>query len=282
MRSPVLSRRVFLSLAGTAVAGTAVAGYTFAVEPEWLEITSADLPIKRLNPALAGKTLVQLSDIHVGLRVSDGYLRDAFARVAVLAPDIVVVTGDFISLHDGQIAHAEQVYAGLPRGRLGTFATLGNHDYGRNWREPAVAEALSGVLRNLGVTVLVNDVAFAGDLQLVGMGDLWAGQFAPEQALRKSDPDSARLVMSHNPDTVDLSGWGAYDGWVLAGHTHGGQCKPPFLPPPLLPVKNRRYTAGSFVLSRKRGLYISRGVGTVLPVRFNVRPEVTVFTLREG
>ena len=87
------------------------------------------------------------------------------------------------------------------------------------------------------------------------------------------------LVLSHNPDTCDLPGWGGYQGWILAGHTHGGQCKPPFLPPPLLPVRNRRYTAGEFALTDGRKLYINRGVGHLLRVRFNVRPEVTVFTL---
>ena len=69
---------------------------------------------------------------------------------------------------------------------------------------------------------------------------------------------------------------------MLSGHTHGGQCKAPFLPPPLLPVRNRRYTRGEFVVGGNRRLYISRGVGHTLQVRFNVRPEVTVFTLTTG
>jgi uncharacterized protein len=100
--------------------------------------------------------------------------------------------------------------------------------------------------------------------------------------LASLDPSRASLVLSHNPDTVDLPVWGGYEGWILAGHTHGGQCKPPFLPPPLLPVRNRRYTAGEFELSGGRRLYISRGVGHLLEVRFNVRPEVTVFTLQSA
>jgi uncharacterized protein len=79
---------------------------------------------------------------------------------------------------------------------------------------------------------------------------------------------------------VDLPGWSGYEGWILSGHTHGGQCKPPFLPPPLLPVRNRRYTAGEFELAGGRRLYISRGVGHLLQVRFNVRPEVTIFEMR--
>ncbi len=86
-------------------------------------------------------------------------------------------------------------------------------------------------------------------------------------------------MLSHNPDSVDHAPWHGYQGWILAGHTHGGQCKPPFLPPPLIPVKNPRYTSGRIPLAHGRDLYISRGVGYTLRVRFNVRPEITLFTL---
>jgi predicted MPP superfamily phosphohydrolase len=85
--------------------------------------------------------------------------------------------------------------------------------------------------------------------------------------------------LCHNPDAADLPVWGNHRGWILCGHTHGGQCKPPFLPPPLLPVKNRKYTAGVIDLSWHRHMYINRGLGHLLRVRFNVRPEVTVFRL---
>ncbi|MEO1082736.1 MAG: hypothetical protein AAFY88_00695, partial [Acidobacteriota bacterium] len=74
--------------------------------------------------------------------------------------------------------------------------------------------------------------------------------------------------------------WHDFSGWILSGHTHGGQCKPPFLPPPILPVENRRYTAGAFELEGGRRLYINRGLGYLKRVRFNVRPELTLFTLR--
>jgi len=277
----MISRRAFLLTAGGMVATMAgTVGYTFEVEPEWLEVTRAELPIRRLPSSLVGKRLVQLSDVHIGPNVADAYVRATFETVRALQPDIVVVSGDLISMHPRHQQHAEAIYADLPRGSLGTFVIFGNHDYGHNWAEPTVAAGLRGALKNLGITVLVNEVGMAGELQLVGLGDLWAGQFAPERAFARVDAAAAQLVLSHNPDTVDLPGWGAYDGWVLAGHTHGGQCKPPFLPPPILPVKNRRYTSGAFELSRGRQLYISRGVGTVLPVRFNVRPEVTVFSLQ--
>jgi predicted MPP superfamily phosphohydrolase len=87
------------------------------------------------------------------------------------------------------------------------------------------------------------------------------------------------IVLAHNPDAQDLPIWDGIQGWVLAGPTHGGQVKPPFLPPPVLPVRNKRYTAGEFEVGAGRRLYINRGLGHMLPVRFNVRPEITLFTL---
>lgn len=262
-----------------AASAVGVLGYTRYVEPEWLEITHHDLPIRNLPTSLVGKRLVQLSDIHVGPNVNDGYVLETFRRVSTLKPDLVMYTGDFTSLHKGMYEHAERAYSEMPKGALGTFASLGNHDYGYNWSHPEDASRMAAILRNLGASVLVNEIAVVNGLQVVGMGDLWGGAFRPEQALAKLAPDAPMIAMSHNPDTVDADTWRPFRGWILSGHTHGGQCKPPFLPPPMLPVRNKRYTSGEFALNNQRRMYISRGVGTVLPVRFNVRPEVTVFTL---
>jgi uncharacterized protein len=149
------------------------------VNTEWLDVTVLDLPVRALPPALEGACLVQLSDIHVGPRVRDAYVRDTFARVQAMAPDIVVVTGDLVSLHPGMQRHAAAIYASMPRGRLATVVSFGNHDYGREWNEPAEAEKLRDMLENLGVTVLVNEVATVQGLQVIGLGDLWAGMFDP-------------------------------------------------------------------------------------------------------
>jgi uncharacterized protein len=129
-----------------------------------------------------------------------------------------------------------------------------------------------------GVTFLRNQVLEVEGLQIIGLDDWWAHAFEPTP-LRQVSSARASIVLSHNPDTSDLPVWQGYEGWILSGHTHGGQCKPPFLPPPLVPVQNRRYTAGEFTLDGRRRLYINRGVGHLLRVRFNVRPEVTVHEL---
>jgi predicted MPP superfamily phosphohydrolase len=212
--------------------------------------------------------------------VNDDYVLEVFRRVAALEPDIVVFTGDFISYHQQIFSQMVPVYQRFPRGRMATFGILGNHDYGPNWAHPDIAARVVEIVEPFGIRVLRNEICDVEGLQVVGLDDLWAGQFHPGRAFAQLDATRPSIVLSHNPDTVDLPDWEHYRGWILSGHTHGGQCKPPFLPPPLLPVRNRRYTAGEFALSGDRRLYISRGVGHLLKVRFNVRPEVTLFELR--
>lgn len=271
----MISRRYFLTLLATPV----LAGlYTWRIEPIWAEYVRRKLPIRGLPVDLQGRTLVQLSDLHVGDRVDPDFLVGVFDAVARMRPEIVVYTGDFISYSGpATLAQLERVADRLPRGTLGTAAVLGNHDYGAGWRQGSVADAVAGILARTGCNVLRNEVACVGGLNIGGVDDLWAGRARLEPAMTRLKAPT--LMLCHNPDLCDVPGWAGYDGWILAGHTHGGQCRPPFLPPPILPVKNRRYTAGAFELSGGRSLYINRGLGHLTRVRFNVRPEVTVFEL---
>lgn len=276
----MISRRALLRSAAAAAAAAGGAGlYTWQVEPHWLEIVERPLPIRGLPAALAGGTLAHLSDLHVGPRVSERYLLEVFRRVVERQPDIVAYTGDFTSFEPGIAETAARVYRTAPRGRFGTVGILGNHDYGPQWAHPELALDLVQRLAGVGITVLRNEVADLAGLHVVGLDDLWARQFDPTRAFAGHDQNRPTLVLSHNPDTVDHDGWAGYQGWVLAGHTHGGQCKPPFLDPPILPVANRRYSAGVIDGPGGRRLYISRGIGHLIQVRFNVRPEVTIFRL---
>jgi predicted MPP superfamily phosphohydrolase len=278
-----IGRRGFLRVAGVSLGAAAGTGlYTWRIEPHRLELVRRPLGVRGLPTPLAGRTLVQISDVHVGTRVDDGYVLATFRRITELRPDIVVFTGDFISHHARVFDRVPNIYRHFPRGRMATLAILGNHDYGPNWAQPEIAARVVEAINPFGITVLRNQVSEIDGVQVAGLDDLWAKRFDLAPVVARLDPRRAAIVLSHNPDTVDLPGWENYEGWILSGHTHGGQCKPPFLPPPLLPVRNRRYTAGEFELAGGRRLYISRGVGHLLQVRFNVRPEVTVFELRSA
>ena len=280
-----MNRRRFLQVAaiGTAAAAVGTVGYTLAVEPHWLEITERELPIAQLPDALLGARLVQLSDLHIGPQVSDIYLRESFARIRALAPDIVVVTGDFVTYFDArgtaQFDHLRDVLTDFPKGRMATLGILGNHDYGTNWRDVVVASKVVAEAERAGIRMLRNETHAVNGLDVIGVDDLWARQSDTARAFAARSSDAA-LVLVHNPDAADKLAWPDYRGWMLSGHTHGGQCKAPFLPPPLLPVENKRYVAGAVRVDDARTLYISRGVGHLIQARFNVRPEITVFTLR--
>ncbi len=279
-----VNRRVFLATGATLAAGVGVYGYTTVIEPHWLEIVQRDLTITELPKSLEGATLAHVSDIHTCSYVDESYLTESLSRLKPFAPDIVAFTGDFVSWEDHlpdktKIEQLQRVLSHLPNGRLATIGVPGNHDYGNTWRDRSIAGRIVSAVSETGMRVLRNDVVNVEGLDIIGVDDLWSGRADPAAALASRTSKSA-IALCHNPDAMDELPWNGYAGWILAGHTHGGQCKPPFLPPPVLPVKNRRYTSGEIEVDRTRRLYISRGVGHLLKARFNVRPEITVFTLR--
>jgi predicted MPP superfamily phosphohydrolase len=273
-----MTRRRFLAGLGALTAGTVA--YANRIEPHRVVVLARDLPIALLPPDLDGKLVVQLSDLHIGPTDAD-YLLDCIRRVGELRPELVVVTGDFMTSHGTeQVDYVARLMDQLPHPPLGVVGILGNHDYGPGWADPAIADPLAVRLTDVGVRVLRNERIDVAGLQLIGMDEAWAHRFDLRTAFAGYDPERAALALTHNPDTVDYKGWGNYQGWILAGHTHGGQCKPPFFDPPFLPVRNTRYTAGEFDLGDGRRLYINRGLGYHRRIRFNVRPEITAFTMR--
>ncbi len=283
MKGMVTRRQALRALAVAGTGTLALGLYAWRIEPHWLEFTCPVLSISGLPRELEGRTLAQVSDLHVGPKVDDDYIIQSFRRVQELAPDFVVVTGDWITYRSPrQFEQLHRVLGHMPHGLLGTVGILGNHDYGLRWRMLEVADQVTAIARAAGVTLLRNESSVIAGLQFLGLDDLWSPRFDPVKLLAQRGEDASTIVLCHNPDAADHAVWGCYQGWILAGHTHGGQCKPPFLPPPLLPVKNKRYTAGQFGLSGNRRMYISRGVGHLLRVRFNVRPEIAVFLLRRS
>ncbi|MCI0626469.1 MAG: metallophosphoesterase [Acidobacteria bacterium] len=276
------TRREFIWKAGAGLIGGAVTTgfYAWRIEPHWVEVVEHSLPVAHLPAALVGKRLIQISDLHVGPRVDDGYLMATLDRVRDLRPDLLAITGDFVSYRSaGTLQQLDRVLSHLPRGKRATLAILGNHDYGYGWSQVIVADQITARLRHLGVVVLRNERCTVDGLEVVGLDDFWGPHFSPQKVMSGLETTRPALVLCHNPDAVDRPVWGGYRGWILSGHTHGGQCKPPFLPPPILPTRNKRYTAGEFDLGNGRRLYINRGLGHLIQVRFNARPEVTVFTL---
>ncbi|GGF28153.1 putative metallophosphoesterase YkuE [Echinicola rosea] len=241
------------------------------------------MPVANLPESLIGKMVMQISDIHVGNRFDYRYIIDSFQNAQEYDPDFVVYTGDYITYEgEEQFRQLAEVMKFAVKGRFGTVGILGNHDYGKNWSEQHVADTVTQVLSTSGIEVLSNEQQTFNGLNVIGLDDYWGLNFGPSDLMGEIDDQMANLVLCHNPDVCDLHVWNGYRGWILSGHTHGGQCKPPFLPPPLLPVENKQYSSGQIELGDGRTLYINRALGHLWQIRFNVRPEITLFRLESA
>src|SRR6267143_275545 len=151
----MLTRRQALKALAAAGCGTLAIGlYTWRVEPHWLEFTHPVLPIRGLPQELEGRTLAQISDLHIGPKVDDDYIIESLRRVEEIVPDFVVFTGDWITYRGPrQFDQLRRVMTHVPHGRLGTVSILGNHDYGFNWRMLDVAQQVPEIVSAAGVTV---------------------------------------------------------------------------------------------------------------------------------
>lgn len=277
-----MRRRKFIKRSALGLLGASLLGgiYSWQIEPFWLEFVKVKMGIRNLPKSLEGKTLMQISDIHVGERFDWNYLIKSFKKAQKLNPDFVVYTGDYVS-YDGQkqLDDLTTVMEHAVKGSMGTIGVLGNHDYGYNWAESEVAKKVISILNKNGIEILRNEQKDLHGINIIGIDDYWSTNFNPDEVMNAYDAKKANLVLCHNPDVCDLDVWNGYEGWILSGHTHGGQVKPPFLNPPVLPVRNKKYTSGKIALSGNRTLYINRALGHLWQVRCNVRPEITLFEL---
>lgn len=263
----------------------AVAADAIALEPNRPYLRQVEVPMARLDGAWDGARIVQLSDFHYDTHFSVVPIRKAVEMVNALQPDLVVLTGDFITspltkdpghqAKENMLPCAELL--GRIRARLGSFAVLGNHDVDVDAHH--AVECLEAnripVLRNRAVALEREGKR----LWLAGVDDVLFGAADLDAALRSVPAQEPVVLLCHEPDyavhtaryPVDLQ---------LSGHTHGGQIRFPWVGPLYLPDQGRKFPWGSYQVGKLQ-LYTNAGIGTIrLPIRWNCPPEITVFTLR--
>jgi predicted MPP superfamily phosphohydrolase len=287
-RAPPVStpRRRFLKRLTLLGAGLAMAGYGYArwIESRWLGIGRHEVPLGK-GAAAQPIRLLHLSDFHASDVVPLSFIEQAIQAGLRLEPDLICLTGDFITSKFEERQRYAAVLAPLAR-RAPTFACLGNHDGGWWARSNSGyhdTSVVRGILAQAGVTLLHNtsrSLTIKGrPLSLVGVGDLWAGELDADAAFAgvSSGPSVPTLLLSHNPDSKTELARHPWD-LLLCGHAHGGQFYLPVLGTPFAPVDDRRFVQG---LHRwqERWLHVTKGVGNLHGLRFNCRPEISLLTL---
>lgn len=252
------------------------------IEPRTVEITRQSISIPRLPADFHGFRLVQLSDIHHSPFLAEDEIAAAADQANRLDPDLVVLTGDYVSHSRDFIAGCARALGRL-RARHGVLAVLGNHDH---WTDgPGMARAL----RNEGITVLENENLLirqgSSAIRLLGVDDSTVRRDDLSRALDGSHAAEARILLAHNPAIIREAARAGVD-LVLSGHTHGGQINWRLLigrenrsTQRWLGRPSRRLMRGYARLGRTQ-LYVNRGLGTVvLPLRYGCPPEITLLEL---
>jgi uncharacterized protein len=273
----IISRRRLIAAAG-GVFAAAVGADAFAVEPARVLVSRHDLRVRGLAPDLDGLRIAHITDVHFPGNVEAA--QAALLHLRREGPEIVVMTGDMTEHRDA----LPQVggFAGAARGSIATVATLGNWEYACQ-----AATTARDVYRSAGVELLVNgnrEVRVGrASVVLVGFDDPVLGQPDIHRARDGLLSDGAEIWLVHAPGFMSKPPLhiSTTPLLVLAGHTHGGQVRLPFVPA-FTPEGSGRFVAGWYH-DTLAPLYVSRGIGTTtIPVRFRCPPELPIFTLRRA
>jgi predicted MPP superfamily phosphohydrolase len=278
-----LTRRNFLIGSGTLAAGITL--YSGEIARHEIDVVPRTIPITNLPGPFRGYRIVQISDIHLEEFTEPFFLERVVRKVNALNPDLVLLTGDFIThgsltfLNGAHAAYrAAEVIATLTAPLR--YAILGNHDVAVN------SSMVIHALTSHGTPVLVNQYAAVeknGErLWLCGLED--PGTSHPDLDLAvPAQPRAPVILLSHEPDYADTvvdHPRGPLVDLMLSGHSHGGQIRLPFTGPLILPPMGQKYPEGPYQFNKMQ-LYVNRGIGTVgLPFRLNCPPEITLLTLQ--
>jgi uncharacterized protein len=281
-RSPLRQKRLRISLATILLLLAGVVGWAFFIEPNRLVIRHETLQINNWPTQLSNLKIAVLSDLHVGSAfIDDRKVTTIVERTNQLQPDLIVILGDYIA-GNGRGSHRvePEVFAPMLKGLhapLGVYSVLGNHDW---WYD---GNKVRRALEANGIKVLENEVlqiqARGTSLWLVGFADLWTRGQRVNQTIANVPEGQPVIALTHNPDIFPAVPQRV--PLLLAGHTHGGQVRFPFIGAVVQSSEyGERYVSGH-VFENGHHLFVTTGIGTsIVPVRFGVPPEIVLLTLK--
>ncbi len=285
LRSSIGTRRQWIKYGICALAAASAAD-GFLREPGHPIGRQVEIRIPRLPEAFHNFRIAQMSDIHFGPYLGEGRLRRALGLAKSFQPDLLALTGDFVSSPLGRRngpagAHFAEPCADVIARWSGVrqVAVLGNHDH---WNG---ADFVAAALDERGIRVLRNE-SFPIERQgkrlwIAGVDDVGERKADLRRALSTVAPGETTLLLAHEPDYADFVAKFPVD-LQLSGHSHGGQVRIPGVGPIILPKLARKYHTGFYRIHDLQ-LYTSSGIGVISPpVRFNCPPEVSLITLLGG
>lgn len=270
------------------------------IEPYFIDREEYQVAIPNLPETWEGQRVALIADLQVGMWLDNTWtIRRIVNSLVKERPAIVLIAGDFV-YHAGddfgpELNEVVGLLEPLTAAGIPTYAVLGNHDYGMPTSETAKNEVLASAVRTaleaIGIRVLHNEsvelpqtAEQEAPFYLVGIGAHVPNEDRPEVALAGVPDAAPRLVMMHHPDTFAQLPAGSAP-LAVAGHTHGGQFRLPFTPEwswMTFTTEDEVHADGWIPDYGERGnrLYVNRGIGfSVVPLRLNAPPEVTLFTL---
>lgn len=282
--SPI-NRRKFIQVSGAGLVG-ALGADAFLIEPNLPKVVRKEIHLQRWPARMEGFTIALLSDFHYDSVFSVHPIRSSIHTVNALNPDLIALTGDFVT--EPAVGNPELgAAAAEPCADLlsqlkaphGLWAVLGNHDLSTN------ASRVSSALTGKGIQLLTNRSIpverEGGRFWLTGVDDVLDGRPDLEAALHVVPSNEPAVLLAHEPDYADDAAGYPVD-LQLSGHSHGGQVRFPFVPPLFLPELGKKYVWGLYKIGQLT-LYTNAGIGTVrIAARFNCPPEITLLTLRRA
>ena len=242
------------------------------------DVRTIEISLPKVDKALDGFSIVQLTDIHIGSLLDKNWLKQVVAKTNAARPDVVVITGDMVDGHVQDMKSELVPLSGL-KARYGVFGITGNHEYYFNARE------WSKVFESLDITMLHNAHKTIGlpggeELVIAGVNDKTARRFGEEgpdvqKAMQGASPDAVKILLAHRPNG-ESAGSGA--DIQLSGHTHGGMI---FFLKPLLSLFNGGLVNGIYEVQGTK-VYVSPGTGlwAGFACRIGVPSEITRIVLR--
>lgn len=249
--------------------------YARFIEPHFIHVHHHQYRLNLEQPFHTPVKVALIADLHIGLFSGhERQLRTLVKKLNQLQPDLVVVAGDWTYEPENTLVEELKILSEI---QAPVYSVPGNHD--EQYPGPPIQQLLKNALESNNVIDIEGKIIDFDEFRLIGIGDLWAGK-TDMRAMPDLPQDKPWLILSHNPDTVDMVPALPTRPLMLSGHTHGGQIELPWVTSYIMKKVS--------ILGHKKGLYthehadvfVTVGTGMVgIPFRFRVPPTIDMIEL---